>query len=268
MLRMMIAEDEYIVRDGLLNHIDWQAHGVEVVFAASNGIEAAEAMDVALPDVVLTDIKMPGMNGLELGRLLYEKYPEVYVIYLTGYGEFEYAREALKLEAADYLLKPVDENDLFKRLTIIEERILERCRQEEDYADLRKAFEEARLKQGSPAVGERITRHCSKTVEDIKTYIKENYMLNIDLESVSNKFYISASYLSRLFSSESGMSFTEFLTKCRLDKAIELMANPEYKLYAISEMVGYKNVKYFTRVFSKALGIPPQEYRKHSIFDN
>jgi YesN/AraC family two-component response regulator len=244
MIRLLIVEDELIVRNGLINSIDWDDHNVEVINAVSNGVEATRLIEENKPDVVLADIRMPGMDGLELTRWIRERYPDIYVILLTGFSEFEYARCALKLEVVDYLLKPVDETALFQILGKIEDK------------------KEKRKQNGQDNTKVLASRQCRKIIEEIKGYIENNYMNEINLKSVSEKFYINSSYLCRLFSSDTGSSFSEFLNKCRIEKSMKLLNDSRLKIYHISEIVGYKNEKYYARVFKKFSGISPYEYRE------
>lgn len=244
MIRLLVVEDELIVRNGLINSIDWADHNVEIISAAANGIEAMRLIEENAPDVVLTDIRMPGMDGLELTRWIRERYPDIYVIILTGYSEFEYAQYALKLEVIDYLLKPVDEEALFDILGKIEIKMEKKKQNGQEHA---------------PVL---VNRQCRKIIEEIKRYIENNYMNDINLKSVSKKFYMNASYMCRLFSNEVEMSFSEYLNKCRIEKSMQLLNDSRLKIYAISEMVGYKNEKYFARVFKKFTGISPYEYRE------
>ena len=106
MIKLLIVDDEPLVRSGLLNSIKWKEYRFNVIGAASNGVEATQLIEKNRPDVVLTDIRMPGMDGLELAEWIRERFPNIFIIFLTGYSEFEYARAALKLEAVDYLLEP------------------------------------------------------------------------------------------------------------------------------------------------------------------
>lgn len=527
MLKLLIVEDEPLVLDGLKYTIEWKQHDIEIVGAVSNGLEATSTIEQNNPDIVLSDIKMPGMDGLELAEWIYDRFPDIYIIFLTGYSDFEYARNAMKNGAVDYLLKPVNEEALFKaikkirskikrkqenekehvRLQIILEQnmpflkekfiydilnhemdtqeiktkmeffnidligdlyliaiaeinsngskeekfldiellkiqlsklisdkfchvgkiyvfndknksvgiilslnnnsgitygkilnILESLREEASrqlsiitigvsnlhermeslpvsykeanaalnskmylgknlvvpsgklnnssnngififnrndlirlflsynisgignwmrgyfeyykknsgitdqliqfvvfelalilvdiinsegfYNEIQFSFstlEELTLCETLDELFEKIfnlynkvmddvkklkNRQSRKLIEDIKKYIEKNYMKDITIKTISEEFYMNPSYLSRLFSCETGVPFTDYLIKLRIEKAKVLLNDPRLKIYTVSEMVGYKNEKYFTRVFKKFEGASPYEYKK------
>ncbi|MEK5464694.1 response regulator [Paenibacillus sp. FSL R7-0210] len=112
MYKLILAEDEEDVREGIIAQIDWEQYGFEVVEQAENGREAADATDRLLPDVVVTDIQMPFMNGLQLAEWIRSRHPNTKIIILTGYDEFEYAQKAIKLQIDEYILKPFSSQEL------------------------------------------------------------------------------------------------------------------------------------------------------------
>lgn len=119
MIKLLIVEDEWLVREGLKHTIAWNELDCELVGEAENGVEALEILKKQEVDIVLTDIRMPGMDGLELARHVVENYPEIEIVFLTGFDEFSYAQTALKLGSADYILKPTNPHELtqtFKRV--------------------------------------------------------------------------------------------------------------------------------------------------------
>ncbi|BCG59850.1 hypothetical protein PUR_32750 [Paenibacillus sp. URB8-2] len=112
MYKLILAEDEEDVREGIIGQIDWERYGFEVIDHAENGKEAAELIDRVLPDVVVTDIQMPFMNGLQLAEYIRSRHPGTKIIILTGYDEFEYAQRAIKLQIDEYILKPFSSQEL------------------------------------------------------------------------------------------------------------------------------------------------------------
>ena len=112
MTKVLIVDDEKYVRMGIKSDTDWSLIGCEVVGEASNGLEALEVAENTRPDLVVSDIRMPKMDGIELAEKLIEKYPNVKVIFLTAYNEFEYARQAVRIGVSDYLLKPFSDGEL------------------------------------------------------------------------------------------------------------------------------------------------------------
>ena len=130
MLKVFLVEDEYVVREGIKNNIDWAGHGYDFVGEAGDGELAFPMIEKLRPDIVITDIRMPFMDGLELSRLLREKMPETEIIILSGFEEFEYAKEAIKLGIAQYLTKPIKGDDLLKEVDIISEKLNKRKQEE------------------------------------------------------------------------------------------------------------------------------------------
>lgn len=126
MIKVFLVEDEFVVRQGIKNNIDWAGHGYEFCGDASDGEMAYPMIKAAKPDIVITDIKMPFMDGIELSRLIKEELPNTEIIILSGYEEFEYAKESIKIGVAQYLTKPISGDDLLKELDILSAKILEK----------------------------------------------------------------------------------------------------------------------------------------------
>lgn len=123
MYKLILVDDEAEVREGMRRRIDWASYGFVVTGEAENGREALDLLERDMPDVVVTDISMPIMNGLELSAALRERYPTVKIVILTGYDEFEYARQAIRLEVQDYVLKPVTAAGVGEILQKLREKI-------------------------------------------------------------------------------------------------------------------------------------------------
>lgn len=138
MLKLLIVEDERWEREGLVDFLDWGALGIAIAGTARDGIEGLEQADLLIPDIVITDIRMPGMDGIEMSKRLKVKYPQIRIILLTGYDDFGYAREAIQFRANDYILKPVEE----EQLLIVMRKTAEECR-----LDLTRSEEMASLRE-------------------------------------------------------------------------------------------------------------------------
>lgn len=285
MLRLLIVDDEPNVREGLRNSIDWKSMGVEIAGTAEDGISASRLVESENPDVVLTDIKMPGKDGLELARWMKESYPSTAVIFLTGYSDFEYVRTALELEAVHYLLKPLEEDELARTLDKIKNKIQAETGRQKKYDEaigilqtnlpvLKEKFIEDVLNEKiSPDKLDSMlefynldlkslkSKRLSKVVSELLGYVKSNYSSDIDLKTAAAHFYMNPNYLSRIFSTEMSKSFTEYLTDFRMQKARELLKSGNDNIYTISGAVGYGNEKYFSKLFKKREGITPLEYR-------
>ena len=242
MHKLIVCDDELTIRQGLTAIIKNKYPKAEMIGSAANGFEAYQMILEHQPDVAIMDINMPGMSGLEVIEKSKSISPGTKFIILSGYDEFQYAQKAVQLQVFDYLLKPIDQNKLF--LTI--DRALNLSLQE----DISDALEST---PSELSLG-----------EDAVNYIYRNYReTDLSLSMLSKKLHVSSSYLSRVFKKETNMSFSEFLTKVRMETAITiLMSHPQYSTLKVSEEVGYKSQHYFCKVFRNYTGMTPTEYRE------
>lgn len=241
MRRVMIVDDEMPVRKLLQASIDWEALGLEVVGEASSGIEAINIIDDVNPDIVFVDINMPFMNGIEFTKMATSRYPDLYVIVLTGFDDFEYARECVRLPVVEYMLKPIVRSEV--------EKVLKRLVDEMD----KKTPDENCSEQEESALN-------SFEIQNIVNYLKANYKdSTINLASVAQQFGFNACYLSRKFKKEMGVSFLEYLMKCRMEHAKELKKS-NLKMFETANEVGIPDPNYFGRCFKKYTGVSYSEY--------
>ena len=204
MKRVMIVDDETPVRKLLQASVDWEALGLEVAGEAASGIEAINIIDDVNPDIVFVDICMPFMDGIEFTRMATTRYPNLVVIVLTGFDDFHYARQCVSLPVVEYMLKPIVRSEV--------EKVLKRVIGELD----KRIIDEDCLEQEESALN-------SFEIQKIANYLKTNYKdSTINLTSVAQQFGFNACYLSRKFKREMGVSFLEYLMKCRMEQAIEL----------------------------------------------
>lgn len=248
MIRVLIVEDEDIIRRGLICTYDWSAHNCVIVGSASDGQEGLKYINELKPDLVITDIKMPVMNGLEM--ISHMEHSETEVVVLTGFGEFSLAQQALRLGVADYLLKPVDESEMF---ACIEEIF---SRRDDLQNDAKQRFVDALIDQlNLPEPKTSLDR--SENVALMLDYIHENYAKKIMLKDVSEHLSLSANHLNSQFKAETGTTFNDYLNRYRIRVAIRLLAEGDKKVYRVAEMVGIPDYKYFVRVFKKYAGCAP-----------
>ena len=116
MVKVFLVEDEKFVREGIKNQIDWNAYGFDFVGEAADGESALPLIESLKPDILITDIKMPFMDGLELGRIVKDKFPDTVIIFLSGYDDFDYAQRAIHIGASEYILKPISKEKLLSVL--------------------------------------------------------------------------------------------------------------------------------------------------------
>lgn len=243
MYKVFLADDEMWISLTLKKLIDRSGLPFQVIGEANNGVTALEEIEDKKPDVLFTDIRMPGLNGLELLQQINEKNLSVNVVLISGYAEFGYAQSALRLGVFDYLLKPVEQ----KHLNAVLMRLLTDMQNENGNTEAEQPEELI-----NPTMMKRIIKE-----------IKQNYTHNVTLSGLSEKYGISIGYLSSQLKSELGLSFSEYITSKRIQKAKELLADENLSIDAITELTGYNDYFYFTKVFKKTTGISPSKYRKN-----
>ncbi len=227
MYRIFLADDEIWEMKGMKKIIQQMGLPLQVIGEAEDGISAWEGLKQKKPDILLADIRMPGYNGLELVQRIRQEGLETKIIFISGYAEFSYAQKALRMGVSDYLIKPVEEEELKE---VLEELIseLDGGRKEEPEGD-----------QGKyPSV-----------LQEIMQEIQSNYCGDITLKSLADKYYMSDSRLSVLLKEKLGMSFPNYLASLRVQKAQELMRDEKLSLEVIAKMVGFKDYFYFNKVF-------------------
>ena len=242
MKRVVVVEDEALVRRGIVLAVDWSSVDCVVVGEAENGQEGLALIREKQPDLIVTDIKMPVMDGLEMLRTLRDEGSTARVIFLTAYSDFAYAQSALKLGAADYLLKPFRDGEL--------EAAVERL-------TARPAPEPAPA-AATPADGKR-----NKYVAEAIRYLEEHYGdAEIGVGTVAEHLGLSEGHLSHLFKEETGQTLGTFLTQTRIRAAMALLRDCRSKVYLVAEQVGYRDITYFSSTFKKIVGMSPSDYQK------
>ncbi len=262
MLKVLIVEDEDMIRKGLIHTMDWTGMECSVVGEARNGKEGLEKMKDLMPDVVITDIRMPKMTGIEMLEAGKE-IGDFKSIILTSYSEFAYAQKAINLRVSDYLLKPIDEEELFKVISKVKKELNEKHTYD-------KLLEKTKDKSEVELVdldiyihqGKEINPYVKKSIEAIR----EHYDMKLSIEGVAENLGVSNSYLSRKFKEETSQTFLEMLHKYRLQKAIELLEEGFYRVYEISDKVGFGEYKNFCAIFKKYTGMAPTEFVKNKSF--
>ncbi|MCR4679925.1 MAG: response regulator [Lachnospiraceae bacterium] len=237
MYRVMLIDDEQSARSLLKASINWERYDMEVAGEAASGIEAINIIDEIVPDIAFVDISMPFMNGIEFTEVATKRYPGLKIIIMTAFDEFEYARQCIRLPVFDYMLKPFVRAEVEENLKKLKD-ILDRT-----------------VKDAEPAV-----EIEPSSIGQIKRYIEDNYTdSKLNLTSVAQIFGFSASYLSRKFKQDTGKNFVEYLTECRMKRAMELAAG-NMKMFSASTEVGIPDPNYFGRCFKKYTGQSYSDY--------
>lgn len=242
MYKLVLADDDAEIRNGLSQYFPWTQLGFELVKTFRNGAEVWDYLQKHEFDALLCDISMPVMGGLELARRLYEQEIGIPVVLLSGYTEFEYAREALAYDVKRYLVKPTGYEELCNEFT-----------------RLRLELDRSRERQGAGQT-ESLPAYSQQVTDILKTYVKEHYR-TASLEEASRLVHMNADYVSKFFKQHTGENFSDYVVRIRMDRAAELLRDVRYKTFEISEMVGYSYSKNFTRSFRKFYGMSPRDYR-------
>lgn len=245
MYRVVLIDDEKIIVDGLTRVIKWEDYNCEVVGAAYDAAGGAALIRRLKPHIVFTDIKMPDQDGLTMLAGLKSEFPEMQIAVLTGYRDFNYAQEAIKLGVTRFLLKPSKMDELHEALSAMKER-------------LDKLPPDAAAGEDEPC----LDRHAgSFIVNQATAYIEEHYAQKLTLQEVADKCYVSQWHLSKLINKYTGNTFYELLNNVRIEKAKALLNDPKLKIGDIVDMVGYSDAAHFSRVFKRIVGVSANEYR-------
>ncbi|MBR5915943.1 MAG: response regulator [Spirochaetia bacterium] len=240
-MRLLMIDDEQTSFEIIKATIEWKAFNIVPEYAES-AADAMEKIKEEIPDIVLTDIMMPGMDGFELIEWIKTNSYNCEIIILTAYGTFEYARKALDYGVTGYLLKPINE------------------------AELKELINKAiyNINQNSRQAGHVNAVNYSLPVRLACEYIDKNYQEDINLNKISNYVSLSKNYFCNIFKKETGMTIWDYLIRIRMEEAKKMLLETEQKTYEISERVGYDDPSYFGRLFKKYTGFTPIEFRDSS----
>ena len=251
MYKVLVVDDQKIIREGLIKILNRNTCGIEEIFEADCG-QAAEDIALALkPHIIVTDIKMPDFSGLELIKKLKPRLKGTKFVVLSGYDDFQFAREAIRLEVVDYLLKPVNRSDVEELIG----KIIGSLRRETGFTGCEDVPAAIELKN------ENADGHRGKIIEYALDYIHKNYYRDITLAFVANLVSRNYSYFSNIFRSETGYAFSDYLRIIRMEKAKVLLKDMRYKINDIAKMVGYPDPIQFSKTFSRAFGMTPGQFR-------
>lgn len=241
MIELYLADDERWVLMGLRKLIQKSGLPYRVMGEADNGLSAIKELRMLRPQVLFTDIRMPGLTGLELIQTIAKEKMNIQTVLISGYADFEYARTALRSGVFDYILKPIKEEELFD--------ILSR---------LAKKFQTEQLSEEEIIIGD-------YGISEIVQEIQNNYTKDISLQQLAEKYGISSGYLSALLKKELGVSFSKYITSKRMQFARELLKDSRLSIDSVAQQTGYHDYFYFTKVFKETHGISPSKYRKELI---
>ena len=239
-LRVLLVDDEIMIREGFKRLFDWEAHDCEVVGEAGDGMEALTKIDALRPDIVIMDINIPIMNGLKVIQLSRIKHPNTAFVIVSGYDDFSYCREALRLQITDYILKPVNYEEFGSCIDNLKISLFER-------------------RVSSAAEPE---KQEERTITGLTRYLQEHLAEEVSLSVLAEQFHLNPQYISQLFKSEIGVNFLAYLTSIRMEKAKQLLLTTPLSIAEVAEQSGYGDYRVFTKVFKKSEGVTPSQYRR------
>lgn len=254
MWNVLLVEDELPSRDYIKHIIPWEQHGFAITGEAGNGLEALEAIEKQKPDLVISDIIMPHMDGVQLLKTARERdYDGVFVM-LTCVSDFAYAQQALEYGASGYLLKLSMGPDTLAATLAKASRELRRREQLRRLLRMVPDFE--------TAMEEGLTDHPE--INKILLFMRSNFDKPLTLQAMAQYVSMAQSYLSDLFKKKTGDNLIPYLQKLRVREAELLLRTSQLPVSEIGEKVGFENFNYFIKIFKKWTGQTPAEYRKHN----
>lgn len=239
---VLLVDDEHFLRQSLRRRFEETADDFRIIAEASNGEEALRALEDHDIQVVITDIRMPVMDGLELAMKIREKHSGILTVILSGYAEFEYARTAIQHGVTDYLLKPVSAEDLAGTLATLRTRLQEMYELPDEAAASRLGAKES--------------------VHKAIRYMQDHYMEDIDIGTLADSLGFHSAYLTRLFNRYVGETPLKYLTGIRIEEAKKLLRDSSLSIADVGERVGYPDQFHFSKTFRKATGMNPSAFRK------
>ena len=257
--KIIIVDDEYLIRNLIRNCIDWDELEVEIIGEASNAHECLMLIEKDRPDIILTDINMPLTNGLDMTQHIIEKYPGIKVIVITGYDKFEYAKRSVKLGISDFILKPIDDDELKEAILKLKDKIQKEKAEINEVKNIKEAIGD--LTEIMELEEENNDKYIS--INQLKKYIIKNISNpDLSLKSVAQHFYLNSSYLSRFFKEKTNENFGEYIIKTKMEIALKMLENPNIKAYEISKKIGFEDPNYFSNWFKKYMGQSIKEYKR------
>ena len=239
--RVVLIDDENIIVEGLRKVVKWADFGCQVVGTANDAASGADMIRAFHPHILFTDNRMPGQNGLTMLAGLRSEFPNLQVTVMTGYRDFAYAQEAIRLGVTRFLLKPTKMDEINEALQTMVSR-------------LDKLPPETEADEPVQTAG-------SFIVDQACAYMQSHYREKLTLQAVADCCYVSQWHLSKLLNRYLEKSFYDILNSIRIEKAKDLLSDPRLKIGEISELVGYADTAHFARTFKKLAGMSANEFR-------
>lgn len=269
MYKVVIIDDEPVIVQGLARSIRWEKYHCEVVGTASSGEEGLILFEQLHPDIVFSDIRMPHMDGLSMIAALKSQYPDTEISILTGFQDFEYARQAIRLGVTRFLVKPSKMDELQEAVETMVQNLQAKSvlaegkdsEQNSEAMDGKAPRQEMPNSENTDAEETEAGEASSFLVNNALKYMEEHYREKLKLQDVADQVYVSQWHLSKLLNRYKEQSFSDILNNIRIEKAKELLKDPSLRIGDIADMVGFLDMAHFSRVFKKQVGISANEYR-------
>ena len=246
MFRVVIIDDEPVIAEGLKKVVRWADYGCEVAATAHDALSGAETIRRIKPEILFTDIRMPGPDGLAMLAGLRSEFPDMLVTVLTGYGDFNYAQEAIRLGVSRYLLKPSKMAEIHEALAFMTDKL----RRSEGVPEPPEP--EEKKEQGAD----------NYIIRQALAVMEERYAEKLTLQDIADRCYVSQWHLSKLLNRFEKQGFYDILNDIRIRKAKSLLMNQRLKVSEISELVGYADPAHFAKIFKKLTGVSANEFRR------
>ena len=248
MYRLVVVDDEPKILSGIVETYPWENWGYSVTGAFTNSLKALEYMKNNPVDVLLTDVYMPIMNGIELTKKVQDVHSELDVVFISGFRDFEFAKNAINLGVKQYITKPFNYNEIL----VTFKKIKQRLDQKQE--------------------GEKVPVHLcdfppqyyDKLIIMANEYVEKN-IATASLQTTSEQVGLSAGYFSKLYKEKTGYNFSDYLLKAKMYRAMQLLGDVRQRIYEVAFQVGYKNPKNFSRAFRQYFGVSPTEYREGKL---
>ncbi|WP_256756918.1 response regulator [Cohnella sp. WQ 127256] len=263
MIKVMVIEDERILRKGLVMTTPWQSYGCEIIGEVGDGIEGKRLIHKLQPDIVITDIRMPGMDGIEMMREVCETVDTEFIL-ITGFSDFTYAKAAVDLGAQGFILKPIDDEEFEAVLLKTVEVVNKKKRYDFAINNHSSSVADFYEKFSSYVNTKSNDRYLTAAID----YINNNIEKSFSIKDIADYLHISESYLSKLFKNKTSFTFLEYCTNFRIKKAADLLIENNIKVYEVADKVGYQDSRYFSTLFKKGIGLTPTEFRNYYLQEN
>ena len=280
MYKVAIVDDEPVIVRGLTKMIPWESYNCRVVGTAGDGQEGMKLIREQKPDILISDICMPGIDGLTMIAGMKSEFGHMQITILTGFRDFDYAQQAIRLGVTRFLLKPSKMDELEEAVRVMienlekqgitgkedgtDEGVGENTPKAEGNREGEEGKEKAEPSEGKEGEETDSPASCF-IVKNALAYIEENYREKLKLSDVADQIYVSQWHLSKLLNKHTGQNFSEILNTIRIEKAKELLKDPSLRIGDIAEEVGFLDVAHFSRVVKKQAGISANEYRNTKL---